>query len=1051
MQLEPLPIPVVFRGGIDTLTDRKSVLPTQLNRLENGIFNGGVTIGKRTGFDALARAVDGTATVMPVGQALARRGAELVAFADGDLYSYRESSETWSRVGPAPSIEHTERSIAKTGSNQTVPDAATVDGIRVAAFEDSRGGVWWTVVESVGGRVLREPQMLALGGQSPRVVRNGDLVHVYYADATGGAIMVTVIDPTNYLATVVPIVLTNDLNTAAPYYDAVRYEGSAIVGNPTLIAWNHAATGGFRVGYVDGNGALSSTVPPGSWADQSESAITVAFASADSPYGVEVVGVARTDGGGDGVTATILSAGDLSLAEVATLSIMPLPAGVAVRLASAFAVSADMSTSSFTVWAEHAGATDRDAIITVGSITDGAVGPTATQRGHGLVSRGFVDNHLPSVIAVHAVALFPYAALLQITDVGTAPNFGGGVARLVVGLSDGLPARRHVATVEQDAIDPRVWRWTGVIRGMRAATRGVAQFLERGVQIVTLDFDSEDAYQTAEFGPNLIVAGAMPLRYDGDAIAEFGFHTAPDVSDGQAFVTVAAGAGLPPPGPPPVSGSMIAGTYLYALNYEEVDAAGEIHPGPMSAVPIQVTLVTGDNRLTITIPTYRLTSKRRVRIGVWRSARNDTTGDPAMYRVSSLDPSATGYNGYLLNDPTVDTVTFTDGMSEATLTTRERAYTNSGVLSNDTTGLGHLVIAAKERLFFNDPTDPEIVRYTQTRRDGYGAELPADLSKRVPYGAIRAFAVLDDALLCFTADVTSFFAGDGPLPNPDAAPQIGFTPPRIITGEVGCASPRSIASTPDRVLFQGSRGQKALGIHEINRAQQVSYVGAPAAAYNASRVLSADPVPGRTEVVFLLDHEDGIALCYNYYFGQWSVFTNHGGLDGVTVGGLYHYIRSNPVDGRVFRANTSSYLDAGVDVRLLIETAEIKVSGYHQGLQKIWYALFLGEWKSSHKLRIRFATNYRPGWGPVRDLDVDANHGPAPYGEGLYGAGPYGGSSNAIYQERVHCSLKCQTMRVQISDIANGAPLGASFELTEMLLTAGVMRSSQVFGPPRTH
>ena len=58
-------------------------------------------------------------------------------------------------------------------------------------------------------------------------------------------------------------------------------------------------------------------------------------------------------------------------------------------------------------------------------------------------------------------------------------------------------------------------------------------------------------------------------------------------------------------------------------------------------------------------------------------------------------------------------------------------------------------IAGKDRIFWSDPTDPNIVRFSQTRRDGYQPEVSADLSLRIDQsgGDIGAMAILDDALV----------------------------------------------------------------------------------------------------------------------------------------------------------------------------------------------------------------------------------------------------------------------------------------------------------------
>ena len=1016
MALNPVTIPLTFSGGVDTKTDPKSVAPVQLTALENGVFAKGTTIVKRTGYDGLALTVDGTTAGYGTPRALASRGSELCLFADAGLYSYRESSATWSHAGPAASIVHTERAIAATGTDQAQPDAATANGVTVAAWEDSRGGVWWAVVEATSQRMLRPPEQLMVGGQSPRCVRVGALIHVYAADAAGGQILCYPVSPSDYLTAPVPVVVTADLSTSAPYYDAVRHDDS--VGDfPCLIAWQ--APGDLvSLGYVDAGGALSGVA---SWSIVRPAPVAVAW-TASTVWGAPAVGFIHLDGSDDAYLHVVEAANLAASLDDDFVVAAPNMARVSLCFdAAGTAIVAVESPASLA----------QNHVVRIGSRIpiEGAKQATAI-RGHGLVSRMFVDESGAHVFVAHAVPFFPYVACLRVTS--TSAPAVVCVGRHVVGTSDGLLTRGHLPTVDQDADDARVWLVPLLARQQVNVVPGVEQFTETGIQIARLDFDSPEAYQTAELGRDLVIAGACPLRYDGDTAAELGFHTAPD---GTIALTESTAIG-----PTQMEASK---TYLYQFAYEERDAAGVIHPGPMS-VPQTVTLGASGRGVTIQIPTYRLTSKRRVTIGVWRSEADDTTGEPLLYRVTSLDPSATGANGYVTNDTGADTVTFLDEMPDATLITRERAYTNGGVLSNDPAPLGHVVIAGKGRLFFSDPTDPQVVRYTQKRRDGYGPEVSADLSIRVDGDDIVALAELDDAVLVFAAGSVQYFSGDGPLPNPDAAPQIDFSPPNVVTGDVGCLSQRSLAVTPDRVLFQSARG-----IYQIDRARQVGYVGAPVEAYNAQTVTSADAIPGKTQVVFLTS--SGLSLLYDYFFGQWSTFTNHEGLDAVTVGGRYHYLRADPDDRRVFRSSATSYLDGESEIRLRIETAWIKLAGYHQAFQKVWHALFLGTWKSAHKLRVSIAIDYQAGWGAPYDLDVDANLALDNYGDDLYGAGVYGGDSDSLYQRRIHVGASCQSIRFAVEDVTSGTPLGASFELTELLISGGIRKATAPTGAARTN
>lgn len=1066
MALQEVAIPIAFSGGIETKADPKLVPTTKLLALENAVFTRSTSLAKRNGYDALAKTLDvGGEYVDP--RALAARGDELVMFTPTDGYSYRPSSSTWSHIGAAQAITHREAPGTVTGTDQSMPDSASASGVVVDAWEDSRGGVWWAVRELDGGRVLRAAEQLDSGGQSPRVVRVSDRLHVYYSNA-GGQIMVGVVNPGNYLDPLVPIVVTGDLSTTAPYYDAVSC-GAGIVGTSAcaVLAWNHGASGGYRLGYVDPSGVLATTPPATTYAGPSSGPIACAWIDGTNPYGGIVVGVVYTDAL-DHFADVIDATAQISLTGGGVLvSDSPDPvARIAATFTTDGTISGDQArlgvqtTVDLVTFVEIAplGSDDRDHYIEIGSVlgvTQNA-GPRAQLRGHGLVSRGFDDgvstvtgekvaNGGPCVFVTHDVPFFPYAMALRWGDIATAPTFAQ-LARVLVGTSDGVPVRGHLATVEQDEDDDRVWRWPGLARELveiDADARPVAGFTETGIRVVRLDFDDADAYQATDFGRDLVIAGACPMRYDGATLAELGFHCAPDGS----ITTVAAGAGLPPPGPPPVAGSMAAGTYLYFAAYEEVDAQGEVHLGPMS-VGTLATLVTGDNRVTITGPMYRLTTKNRVRIGIYRTEEGDTDGQfPNAYRVSSLDPSATGYNGYVLNDPTTDTWSFTDGMSDATLLTKEAAYTNAGALSNDPVPFGGVVISGKGRLFFTSPEDGTIVRYTKQQRRGYGPETSDTLAVQIdPYGGdVTALAMLDDTVIAFKAGAIYAIDGPGPLDNPDAAPQVQFSPARLVTSDVGCSAPRSIAVTPIGVMFQTTRG-----IYLLGRNQAVNYIGAPVEAYNAQAIVAATTLPGRTQIVFLTDDTAGRTLLYDYFHGQWSTFTNHAGRDAVVAGGAYYYLRAIDVDGRVFKENRASYLDAGVEITLLIETAWIKLLQYAQGLQRIFHAHFLGRWISPHILRVRFAIDYQAGWLEPYDLDVNANNDPAVYGAGPYGAGPYGGDSDALYQRRIHVSLKCQAIRLQISDIASPPPLAASFELSELLLTGGVLRSAVKVASGRT-
>lgn len=1057
MALSETVIPIVFSGGIDTETDDKSVVPAKLIALENGVFVKNTTIGKRSGYDALSRTrdtVEGT-DLYQNAKALGARGAELLLCADDRLYSYRESSGTWNDAGLCVSIVHTERAIAGTATDQSMPDFATLDGVSVAAWEDSRGGVWWCVIEQETGRILRPAEQLSDVGIQPRCMSVGDRLHVYYADAAGHKIWILVVNPTNYLGTDPPVPLVDTLSPTNPAYDAAP-EPSATEGVNALtgvIAWmDDRAEGGYWVSRIDSSGALSGAanwpdrlVGPLAVSRQNQNGATCAVAynleevTESPPFRAYSVRCRHHPFNNLAFESTDQEVfGDCRAWRLACQTSAP------------FACVFDPGANDAWVWCETANnqlaPTASAFVIRIGAVsTPGNVLAERTEEllQHGLVGRGFLNNDVPHVIIAHEVPFFPYVAALRTYIEGvdvpaatdtTVPISIAAVARIHVGNSDGAHQQRFLSSVHVDADDFRIWRWAGITRVTVDANPSGQQFDVSGLSLVTLDFDHPDAFIMAPWGSDVVIGGAMPWRYDGDRVAELGFHTAPDGPD----IVVS----------PTVGGSMTPSSrYLYAYSYEEIDAQGLVHPGAMSVGTI-VDMAATQGSTSHAIPMYPLTSKRAVRIAVWRSEANDIPEDgslPDMYRVSSLDPSAVGDNGYLQNEVNGAPTSFTDTMSDLTLLTRERAYTNGGVLSNDPVGLGHIVTSGKDRLFWNDPEDPTRVRFSQTRRPGYGPEVSADVAIRFDSegGDITALAILDDALLALRREEIHFVAGAGPLPNPQAAPQIDFSPPQRVTASFGCSAARSVGVAQDRILFQSPRG-----IVQIDRGRGVKYIGGPVERYKEQRITSADGVPEQTQILFLTD--EGQSLLYDYHHDQWSTFTNHEGTDAVVCNGVYHYLRANAADLRVFRQNPATYLDAAVPYRLYLETAWIKLSGYRQGLQKLWDGLVLGSYESSHQLEFKAGIDFQPGWLEPWYVNVDSDHNPALYGEGPYGEGVYGGESDSSYDQRFQLGLKCKAARFAIGEAVTPPASGASLTLTELLLRGGIMRQTFDVGPSRT-
>lgn len=216
-------------------------------------------------------------------------------------------------------------------------------------------------------------------------------------------------------------------------------------------------------------------------------------------------------------------------------------------------------------------------------------------------------------------------------------------------------------------------------------------------------------------------------------------------------------------------------------------------------------------------------------------------------------------------------------------------------------------------------------------------------------------------------------------------------------------------------------------------------------------------MPDRTHVVFLPD--TGIALLYDYLFGQWSTFTNHTGYDAAVIGNTYHYLRT---DARVFRETPGAYSDDGQRIQLRIETAWLHMQEQLQGFQHFWFVHLLGTWMSPHQLGLQYRIDYESQWSAERWLDATGltsstgwitGDGANPigeepitgtsYGDGPYGDGPYGGTGAGVYAWRMRLSEKGHSIQFRIRDFEADGYLGAAFEPTELLLLGGIKNNAR--------
>lgn len=1033
--MQPASFRIQLGGGVSTKVDDKTVPSTDLLRAENVVFDKLTSLRKRNGYEALSATIDGSSDLMAGAIKMASRDRERLLFTSDRCYSRMTGSDKWSDVGAVYSVLGSDRPIVRNGSQQTMPDCATIEDVTVAAWEDTQGGVWWNVVDE-SGRVLKASTQADADGISPRCVAVGGNLHVYYVVPADETIYVVVVDPASPSATVLPAILIDDIENSNPSFDACPTERE---NTPAIIAWPQSGTTNIKIAYVDQSGTLG-----GPLQGHPSPLVVVASRSATTPIGISNHTTTDVGGANDTALAYVDASNNRTVVfliggsefqpiqiydfvGVQTFGTAIDTQRVAVSLLHVLdPLNLSLSLIAWSAWEENSVEPTNHFVTMASTTMETGTPSTFDVRSVGLVSRAFTINDRAFATFVHDTSFFNTYVTLRLDDSAIPVPVG----RLRPGEAAGLPTRQHVTSA--NVVDD-VARFCLPVRSRVISETGT-DFRETGIRMFDLDFASTSTHQAAQLGAGLYMGGACPMHYDGRVWSEQGFNFGPEV------VTTTPAAG----------GSMTESTtYLYRYWYEHTDAQGEVHLGPTSAGTI-VTMAGGQTQVTHVLPTYRVTLRDRVRICVARSLAADTGKTAQLFRVTSLDLSTDGdINGAVINDTTVDTKTFIDRMSDDELEEQEEIYTDGGILSNDPSPIGHVVVRHKDRLLFNDPGNPYVLRYSQSLADGFGVETPPELSFPVdPFGgAITAAASQDDRAIIWQERSIRLFNGDGPLENGDTA-TTGFSAPQLVTSDVGCTNPASIVLTPRGYMFQSSKG-----IYNIGNDGSVSYVGAPVEGFNNQTITRAVLLPNRTAAMFLTD--SGLTLIYDYQRMAWSTATNHEGLDALVVDDELYYLRTD--GSTVYRETVGEYSDAGLPITILIATAWIKMQDYLQGFCKFNYAHLIGQWLSPHQLGVQYQTDYTPQFGDPVWLDATADTsssgwitGPSAqtigvqsilgsaYGEGDYGEGPYGGTPDDVYQWRVQLAEKGESIQFVFTDFQKPGTFGPGFELTEILITGGV-------------
>ena len=906
------------------------------------------------------------------------RSDELVTASSDALYSYDSRLDRLLEAGPYCAFTHTAQEAAWVNSQQDDGDTATANGVTVYAWEDSRGGIRASLYNAeTGAPYSVDFSVAAATAVNPKCIAVGPNLLVLYADTSVNNVVAKVINSnditTSLAASVVTIV--EDVNASADFdavgsdlYGFLLYttDGSFVTGT-RLCRFNSSGAGLVFSGPNPVSSIVGATVALSYNAD-TDQVTGVTWAGGNYDQFVLDSDLALVDLNSDG-EADVVTVATAQLNTVDSLGVLFKTKGTGP---------------------------DADN-YTVEISQDGAAGVTV--------------RHVTLASSAFVVGDYAYAYVLHLSRTGLQNHYyllrhdgklvgrvltGEGISTIIAPLprvgtdySVVLPFRRRLNT--RDTSSP-------------VAT--TSYFEQRGMKHVRLDVEATP--RGDELDQLLYLSGSQLWVYDGSNTVESGFHMWPDMLSGD--ITLGAAGSMPS-----------SGTRSYRIYYEWTTANGRRY---RSAAITRVSPVMTGDKVEIEIPTLSCTLKADVSIVVYR---DDGTGI-FWYRVSSSDPTTAGTdNGYVANDVTVDSVTFTDDMPDADLTDQEVDYVSSqGERPNfGPEGPTNVAVAQGRLWLCGGGQRPNNVRYSKLHFDGEPVEFAGfEVSEAPDYGGDTvAVSHIGEAVCVFKERAVYAIDGQGP----DNTGGGGVYVPRPLSSDNGCTEPGCVLSTSEGVYFKSPEG-----IQRLNPDGTFEYIGAEVEAYNDQACVSATSVPDTNHIVFLMS--SGSTLMYDTYYRQWSTYTNHAGL-GATVwqGDTYVYLRA---DGYLMLRDSGLYADAGVTYTLKFRTAPMRLTDVLQGFYRVVDLGVLGTYYSSHELVVgvyydrQEAPYYAFTWEPDDVLELSE------WGDGSWGDDSWGGAiATRDYRfEHKFMRQKCETVSLEFEDRSIGPALGASFEITELAL-----------------
>jgi hypothetical protein len=996
MALQKQPISINFSQGLNLKSDPYQIPIGQFSAMTNSVFNASGRLTKRNGYANL------TALPNDLQTTLTTLNDNLIA-TGSNLYAFSEETDQWLNQGNVQPIQLSTLPLVRVSTSQTSPDmGVATNGLACLAYEDN-SVAYYQVSDSITGQQIIPRTSLGAASSNARVFILGQYFIVTYLQTITSNLHLRYIAipiqlPTAPLAAV-------DIGTGLPANPG--YDG-AIANNTLYIGW--AANGGnLNISILTQHLVLSSPAVVAGHTANLMSLTTDTSASTAAVW-MSIWDSSSTNG--------YTMAFNQNLATILT------PTQI-ITTTAINEITSIANNQVLTVFYENAhtygsgpnSSVKTDYISTVTCTQSGSVSATTIiLRSVGLASKAFIA---PSG-TIYMVATFGS------TNQNTyflIDSLGNVYMRLAYGNGGGWEASQVLPNVSFTGgyyyIPYLITDYLATVnKGSTSGGTGTplnAIYTQTGVNLAKFGINTSGQY-SSEIAGALHLTGGQLWEYDGVRPVEFDFQVWPE----PVGVTSSTSGGL-----------LTAQEYFYQVTYEWTDNAGNLHRSAPS-IPISITTTGSTSSNTLYIPTLRLTYKvapNPVRIVIYRWS----VAQQIYYQITSIAAP-------LLNDTTVDLVTYVDTLADSAILGNVIIYTTGGVIEDIAPPPSIHSALFNNRLWLIDAEDPNLLWFSKQVIENTPVEMSDLLTIYVAptsgaqgsTGPMTALSAMDDKLIIFKKDAIYYVNGIGP-DNTGANSQ--FSDPVFITAAVGCANPDSIVLTPNGLMFQSDKGIWLLG-----RGLDTTYIGAAVEAFNNQQVLSAQSIPATNQVRFTLGNN--VTLMYDYFYNQWGTFTNVFAISATLYQGFHTYLNSY---GSIYQETPGTYVDGSKPVLMSVTTGWINVAGL-QGYERFYQMFLLGTYYTPFKLNVSLAYDYLSS-NLQQTVVAPDNFEPAWGGQPVWGAPPAWGGPGDVFEARVFPQKqKCESFQVSIQEVYDGT-MGANtsqgLTLSGLNLLVGVKKGTR--------